>query len=59
MLEAIHSSETLILTRATWHHIPEDGILDSKVACYALFNALKTIAKFADVVYLKLALFYA
>jgi hypothetical protein len=27
MVEAIHSSETLVLTRATWHHIPEDSIL--------------------------------
>jgi hypothetical protein len=26
---AIRSSETLILTRATWHHIPEEGILHS------------------------------
>jgi hypothetical protein len=24
MVEAIHSSETSVLTRATWHHIPED-----------------------------------
>jgi hypothetical protein len=27
MMQAIHSSEMLILTRATWQHIPEDGIL--------------------------------
>jgi hypothetical protein len=25
----IHSSETSVLTRATWHSIPEDGILHS------------------------------
>jgi hypothetical protein len=25
MMEAIHSSKTLVLTRATWHNIPEDG----------------------------------
>jgi hypothetical protein len=29
MMEAIRSSETLILTRAAGHHIPEDGILHS------------------------------
>jgi hypothetical protein len=29
MLEAIRSSETLVLTRATWRNIPEDGILYS------------------------------
>jgi hypothetical protein len=29
MMEAICSSETSVLTRATWHHIPEDGILHS------------------------------
>jgi hypothetical protein len=29
MMEAIHSSETLVLTRATQHNIPEDDILHS------------------------------
>jgi hypothetical protein len=29
MMEAIHSSETSSLTRATWRNIPEDGILHS------------------------------
>jgi hypothetical protein len=28
MMEVIHSSERLVLSRATWHHIPEDGILE-------------------------------
>jgi hypothetical protein len=27
MMEVIRSSETLFLTRATWHNIPEDDIL--------------------------------
>jgi hypothetical protein len=26
MMDAIHSSETLVLTRATWRSIPEDSI---------------------------------
>jgi hypothetical protein len=29
MMEAIHPSETLVLTKATWCIIPEDGILHS------------------------------
>jgi hypothetical protein len=27
MMEAIHSSRMSVLKRATWHNIPEDGIL--------------------------------
>jgi hypothetical protein len=29
MMEAIHSSETSVLTRVTWCHIPEDSVLHS------------------------------
>jgi hypothetical protein len=29
MMEAIYSSETSVIIRATCHHIPEDGILHS------------------------------
>jgi hypothetical protein len=28
MMETISSSETSVLKRATWGHIPEDGILE-------------------------------
>jgi hypothetical protein len=29
MMEALDSSETLVLTRSTWRNIPEDDILHS------------------------------
>jgi hypothetical protein len=29
MMEALSTSETLVLTRATWHNISEDAILHS------------------------------
>jgi hypothetical protein len=28
MMEALCSTETLVLTSATWHNVPEDGILN-------------------------------
>jgi hypothetical protein len=31
-MEAIHSSETLVLTRATQRHTPEDGILQFQIS---------------------------
>jgi hypothetical protein len=34
VMEVVHSSETLVLIRATWHTIPEDGILQSN--CWPL-----------------------
>jgi hypothetical protein len=36
MMEAIHSSKMLVLTRATWHHIPEDGILQISILLWIL-----------------------
>jgi hypothetical protein len=29
-MEATHSSETSVLTRATWQHFPEDNILQEE-----------------------------
>jgi hypothetical protein len=34
MMEAIHFSETSVLTRATGRHIPEDGILRKSLKSY-------------------------
>jgi hypothetical protein len=57
MMEALHSSETLVLTRATWHRIPEDGVLHSHhsehlKSCIALTScALQRIRNVSHVRY--------
>jgi hypothetical protein len=33
IMEALHSSETSVLTRATWHNIPEYVIVQCKISC--------------------------
>jgi hypothetical protein len=38
MMEAILSSETLVLVRATRHHIAEDGILYASVALKVILS---------------------
>jgi hypothetical protein len=39
MMGALRSSKTSVLIRATWHNIPEDGILHSSVNICLYFGA--------------------
>jgi hypothetical protein len=43
MMELIHSSETSVLTRATWHNVPEDGILYTYQICHATITCTSII----------------
>jgi hypothetical protein len=38
MMTVIYSSETVVLTRATWRNIPEDGFL--QICCKITFGKL-------------------
>jgi hypothetical protein len=56
MMEAMRSSETSVLTRATWRNIKEDGILHchcrenlNLVSIY--FNQIKTLLMFEATVH--------
>jgi hypothetical protein len=43
MIEAIRSSETSILTTATWRHIPEDAILRIVICIQILYSRQYTL----------------
>jgi hypothetical protein len=45
MMKVIHSSEMLVLTRATWCNITEDGILHSHTCDNLKFYSVSTIMR--------------
>jgi hypothetical protein len=53
MMEAIRASETSVLTRIIWRHIPEDGILHNRrpedLKSYEKFPYIRTLKNFGDV----------
>jgi hypothetical protein len=44
LMEAIRSSESPVLKKATRHHIPEDGILQSKATFWSTDSIMGSLA---------------
>jgi hypothetical protein len=59
MMEALHCSNMLVLTGATWHNIPEDGIVHShhheNLKSYAIHICLTILRKLSG--YIKMLKF--